>query len=122
MPTVWWQDLIQLGIGGAALAVLAWLIGRQQAFQKDLTKEVMDRSDTQQDLILEFFGNHMSKNTETQAELVQATREMTSAVKDLRALGAEQMEKARQWHHDDQLFAEHSEAAVEERHKETMSK
>ena len=73
-------DFLQLGVAGGTLAVLV-ILGRLFFRQ---VNELQRHQERQQNQILAFFGNHMTKNVEIQAQLVTAVEGLTNEVRAMR--------------------------------------
>lgn len=70
----------QVGVGIAALIALIVIVRIMRA----QTDRLLTHTEETNAKVLNFFGNHMSENVKQQGETVNALRELTSAVRDLR--------------------------------------
>lgn len=64
---------LQLGLGGAAMAVLVLVVQR-----------VSNHNEKMLDKVLHFFGNHMSENVKTQVRVAETLDELAAAVRALK--------------------------------------
>lgn len=74
-------EFIQLGIGGAALAVLVVIV---KVF-KDMVGKLMRHTSATTDDVLTFFGNHMSESVRQQQETARALQDVAVSLEKLSA-------------------------------------